>query len=135
MAGAYLVALWFGVVIWTARDIRARSQDFLAVFFALSLVIVLNFAGLILYFILRPRDTLNEKYERSLEEEALLREAGNQLACPKCQRPIEPGFVICPHCRTQLKQSCPSCRHPLPLSWGLCPYCGAEVPQPIPSPR
>jgi RNA polymerase subunit RPABC4/transcription elongation factor Spt4 len=97
--------------------------------------------GLILYFILRPRETLAEIYERSLEEEALLQGIEERLACPGCNRRIEEGFMICPTCHTRLKKACPSCEQLLHLRWNICPYCGAvqttakAPPSPTPEPQ
>ena len=39
-AGAFLVALWIALVVWTYRDIRARHRDRLVHFLAAALVIV-----------------------------------------------------------------------------------------------
>ena len=40
--GAFLVALWVALVIWTFRDIRARHRDRLVHFLAAALVALLN---------------------------------------------------------------------------------------------
>lgn len=124
VVGAYLVVLWVGLVIWTYRDASARSKDPLFHLLALALVVIFNLAGLVLYLLLRPRHTLAEAYERSLEEEALLRELEVQTACSQCKRPVAADFLICPHCRMPLKQRCPRCQRALLLNWSLCPYCG-----------
>jgi RNA polymerase subunit RPABC4/transcription elongation factor Spt4 len=81
--------------------------------------------GLAIYLILRPRETLAEIYERSLEEEALLQGIEERLACPGCNRRIEEEFMICPTCHTRLKKACPACGRLLHLRWNICPYCGA----------
>lgn len=122
--GAYLVAFWFAMVIWTYYDIRARSQDTYVYVFATALVLVFHVFGLLLYYILRPRETLAEAYERSLEEEALLREMDARHVCPSCQQRVEQDFLLCPHCRQQLKRKCAQCDHMLDLNWDICPYCG-----------
>ena len=72
--GALLAAFWIALVIWTFRDMRARSRDLLATLLASLLVVLFGPVGLGLYLLLRPRDTLAEQYERMLEEEALLRD-------------------------------------------------------------
>lgn len=123
--GAYFIAFWLGLVVWTFNDIRARSRDVVAYFLAISLVLVFNLPGLLLYVLLRPRETLAERYERTLEEEAIMQELDqHKLACPSCKRPVQDDFLLCPHCRTQLKQSCLRCAKALNLSWRACPYCG-----------
>ena len=126
---AFLTAIWISVVIWTFRDIRARSRDIFAQILA-TLMVLLFFPffplpGWMLYMLLRPRETLSEIYERSLEEEALLQGIEERMACPGCNRRIEEEFMICPTCHTRLKKACPACGRLLHLRWNLCPYCGA----------
>ncbi|MBC8171715.1 MAG: hypothetical protein H7X77_08580, partial [Anaerolineae bacterium] len=72
--GVVLAVFWLAMIIWTYRDMRARSRDRLAQLLVALMVAVLNFPGLLIYILLRPRETLSEAYERSLEEEALLQE-------------------------------------------------------------
>ncbi|HEX2326760.1 MAG TPA: zinc ribbon domain-containing protein, partial [Chloroflexota bacterium] len=122
--GAYLIALWFSMIIWTYYDIRARSQDLYVHIFATALVVVFNLFGLILYFILRPRETLADAYERSLEEETLLQEIEERQSCPNCRQRVHSDYMFCPFCHTELKQRCPRCDRLLLLRWDLCPYCG-----------
>ena len=126
---AFLTAVWVSVVLWTFRDIRSRSRDVFAQILATLMVLVFfpffPFPGLVLYLLLRPRETLSEIYERSLEEEALLQGIEERMACPGCNRRIEEEFMICPTCHTRLKKACPACGRLLHLRWNLCPYCGA----------
>jgi RNA polymerase subunit RPABC4/transcription elongation factor Spt4 len=122
--GAYFIALWFSMIIWAYYDIRARSQDLYVHIFATALVVVFNVFGLLLYFILRPRETLAEAYERSLEEETLLQEIEERQSCPNCRQRVHADFMFCPYCHVELKQRCPRCDHLLLLRWDLCPYCG-----------
>jgi RNA polymerase subunit RPABC4/transcription elongation factor Spt4 len=126
---AFLTATWISSVIWAFRDIRARSRDIFAQLLATLMVLIFfplfPLPGLTLYLILRPRETLSEVYERSLEEEALLQGIEERLACPGCNRRIEEDFMICPTCHTRLKKECPNCGRLLHLRWNICPYCGA----------
>ena len=122
--GAYFVALWFSMIIWTYYDIRARSQDLYVHIFATALVVVFNVFGLVLYLILRPRETLAEAYERSLEEETLLQEIEERQNCPNCRQRVQADFMLCPFCHTELKQRCPRCEKLLLPKWEVCPYCG-----------
>ncbi len=73
-AGAALALLLFSLLVWTWRDIAARSGSVLARFGALLLVLVLNVLGLVVYLLLRPRETVAERRERELIEELLARE-------------------------------------------------------------
>ena len=122
--GFFATAMWLSTVIWVFRDIRARTRDIFAVLLALLLALTLPFAGGILYLLLRPRETLAEQYERSLEEEALLQELEEREVCPSCHEPVEDEFMICPNCATRLKNRCPNCNRLMKLDWNICPYCG-----------
>jgi RNA polymerase subunit RPABC4/transcription elongation factor Spt4 len=128
--GAFFLAFWVSLVIWTFRDVRSRSRDIFAQLLATLMVMVFNLPGLLFYFILRPQETLVEAYERSLEEEALLQDIEERLVCPGCKRKTQPDFIICPDCHTRLKKSCPNCRRLLHLKWNICPYCGAGPASP-----
>jgi len=124
----YLGALWITLTFWTYRDIRQRTRDPIVQTVAVILVLLFFLPGHWIYLILRPRYTLSELYERSLEEEALLQELEDQKACPTCKRRIHDDFLICPSCRTHLKEPCRSCQKPLSYAWQACPYCGLEKP-------
>jgi RNA polymerase subunit RPABC4/transcription elongation factor Spt4 len=124
--GAYLVLLWAASVLWTYRDIRRRSDDVSVQVLAVGVVLLLPFAGIPLHLILRPPQTLAEKYERSLEEEYLRNDIEDKFVCPECQRPIEPDFILCPHCTTSLRRRCERCTRVVDLTWSICPYCGDD---------
>lgn len=122
--GALLAALWLSLIIWAFRDMRARSRDPFAQIMAALVVAALPIVGIIIYFILRPPETLAEAYERALEEEALLQEIEERPSCPGCSRTIDKNWILCAHCHTRLKKACPDCNSLLDLRWELCPYCG-----------
>jgi RNA polymerase subunit RPABC4/transcription elongation factor Spt4 len=124
LLGAYLVLIWAASVLWAYRDIRRRSDDVSVQVLAVSLVLLLPFAGIPLHLILRPPQTLAEKYERELEQEYLRRDIEEKYVCPDCQRPIESDFLLCPHCQTSLRRRCGSCDRVVDLTWSVCPYCG-----------
>lgn len=128
--GAFFLAFWLGLIVWTFRDVRSRSRDIFAQLLATLMVVFFNVPGLLLYFILRPPETLAEVYERALEEEALLKDIEERLICPGCKRQAQPDFLICPTCHTRLKKLCPSCGKLLHLKWNICPYCGASPSAP-----
>lgn len=125
--GAFLAALWLSLIVWTFRDMRARSRDVLAQILAAAVVAVLNLPGLVIYLILRPPQTLAEAYEQSLEEEALLQEIEDKRVCPGCGRHVQENWIICPNCYTKIKKPCAQCHQLMDLPWNLCPYCATPV--------
>ena len=127
----YAVVLWLGSIVWTYRDIRGRTQDGWSQGIALSLVALFNIPGLFLYLILRPHETLAEAYERRLEAEALMRDTPERMGCPRCERTVKEDFLVCPHCRTSLRDPCLGCGRALELRWSACPYCGADGPRAV----
>ncbi len=122
--GAYIMALYVGLIVWTFRDIRARSRDVLAYILAPLLVALFTLPGLLIYMLLRPHDELAEQYERSLTEEAILQSLEERRVCPGCQRRVEADFVVCPYCHQQLHLRCVGCGRLLDPNWDVCPYCG-----------
>ncbi|MCS6994213.1 MAG: zinc ribbon domain-containing protein [Anaerolineales bacterium] len=126
--GAFLAALWLALVIWTWRDIRSRARDPLAHVLAVLVVAALNLPGILVYLILRPPRTLEEDYQRTLEEEALLASIEDQALCPGCERRIREDWQVCPNCHTRLKKTCPHCGKLMELPWNICPYCGTPAP-------
>jgi hypothetical protein len=126
--GAFLAALWVSLIFWTLRDIRRRSEDRLVQILAALTVALLNFPGLVIYLILRPGETKDELYLRTLEEEALLSQIEERTLCPGCSSQVESDWVVCAFCHTRLRKSCRSCGKLLELPWQICPYCGSSAP-------
>ena len=127
-AGAFLAALWVALVIWTYRDIRARARDRLIHILAAALVVLLNLPGILVYLVLRPSRTLEEEYQQTLEEEALLQTIEDQTVCPGCERRVKEDWMVCPSCQTKLQKPCRQCGKLLDLSWNICPFCGTPTP-------
>jgi hypothetical protein len=130
--GAISAALLAGLAVWTFRDIRSRSRDILVQILATVMVAVVPVAGILVYFMLRPRETLAEAYVRALEEESLLASIEHQEFCPSCSRRVDSDMQFCPSCHTKLRNPCPSCGRAVHLSWDLCAYCGATLTPELP---
>ena len=113
-----------GLILWTVRDVRARTRDVLVQLMAVLMVVIFNLPGLFLYWLLRPSETLATAYDRALEEEAIMQDLEERAACPGCKQPIQSDFLLCPNCSTKLKRQCASCGRLLNLKWTVCPYCG-----------
>jgi RNA polymerase subunit RPABC4/transcription elongation factor Spt4 len=126
--GAFLAALWVSLVVWTYRDIRSRARDPLVQTLSALLVTVLNLPGVLVYLILRPPRTLEEEYQRTLEEEALLQGLEDLPLCPGCERRVKDEWQVCPNCHTRLKKPCHNCGKLMELSWNICPYCSTPAP-------
>ena len=124
VAGALLLVIWLAVVVWAGRDIRSRSRSAWAVVLTVLLVALLPVIGLVIYLLLRPRETLVAAYDRALEQEALLQQIEERPVCPTCSRPTQANWYLCAACHTHLRQPCPNCNSPLELHWDICPYCG-----------
>ncbi len=135
LSGAYLIALWFVLVVWTFRDIETRSRSVLTQIFSTLLVVLFYVPGVLLYMILRPKETIDGTFQRSLEEEYLLQDLEELPLCQSCQRYVEDDFVLCPHCHTTLREPCVSCSRLVHLRWSLCPYCGTEQSEKIAAAR
>jgi len=125
--GAFLVVLWIALIIWTYRDIRSRARDPLVQILSALLVAVLNLPGILVYLILRPPRTLEEEYQRTLEEEALLQALEDLPLCPGCERRVRDEWQVCPNCHTRLKKSCHNCNRLMELPWNICPFCGTPA--------
>lgn len=130
LAAAFIAALWLGIIFWVIRDIRSRSRDPLMFILSLLLVIVLFIPGVLIYRIIRPGKTFEEKYQAALEEEALLQEMERQIKCPSCGKQVRSDWIICPNCHTKMKKKCISCGGLMELQWNICPYCGEQQQKP-----
>ena len=123
LGAGIIAALWLSLVFWTGRDIRTRTKNIFAQILSVMLVLALFLPGLLIYVILRPTRTLEWKYQRALEEEALLQAIEEAYTCPGCKQPVDKEWLICPACHAKLKISCAHCGHSIKPSWDICPVC------------
>lgn len=124
----YLAVIWVALIFWVYRDIRQRTRDPIMQIVAVALALAFFLPGYWVYLILRPRQTLTELYERTLEEEAILQDLEDQKACPACRLRVRDDYLVCPSCLTQLKDPCAACGRPLDYAWSACPWCAREKP-------
>jgi RNA polymerase subunit RPABC4/transcription elongation factor Spt4 len=127
-AAAFASALWLSLIFWTFRDMRKRARDPLLRILAVLVVAVLFLPGIIIYLILRPSRTLDDDYQYTLEEEALLQSIEDKPLCPGCGRRTLEEWIVCPNCHTRLKKNCHQCARLMDLPWNLCPFCGTPAP-------
>jgi hypothetical protein len=94
------------------------------------LVFIGNLVGLLIYLIVRQD---NPRYDEPAGSPASS-PAGpptdalkKPSTCPACQKPVEKGFVYCPHCGASLQKTCPGCGRAAEAAWKVCPHCGASL--------
>jgi RNA polymerase subunit RPABC4/transcription elongation factor Spt4/cbb3-type cytochrome oxidase subunit 3 len=126
--GAFLAALWLALIFWVYRDMEARGKEPTMRVLAALLVAVLFLPGAVVYLILRPQRTLEEEYQQTLEEEALLHAIEEVHHCPGCGIKTKESWLVCPNCHTKLRKTCHHCGKLMELSWNLCPHCGTPAP-------
>ena len=134
LIGGYLLVLWFASILWVYRDIQSRSQDPITQAIGVGISVVFPLVGLPVYMVVRPQETLQEAYDRQLEQEAILSELHSVTGCPNCRRPVQDDFQFCAFCGTSLKSACSSCGRLLQFSWRVCPTCQTPKPRPQPDP-
>lgn len=131
---AYVGVLWLALAFSVIRDARRRPMSHAMLGVATALAFFPPFLGALVYFVLRPPQTLEEQRAIEMEERALFDPGINGTAptrpCPHCGREIERSFIICPYCRTQFARRCANCEHTLRLGWSICPHCATEVVAP-----
>jgi len=126
-SAAFLIVFWLSLVVWVWRDVRSRTGNFLARFLSVLLGLFFFLPGVVIYLFLRPQRTLEDEYQQTLEEEALLQSVEEAPACPGCSRRIKEDWVLCPSCRTKLKKRCEHCQRLMDLPWNICPYCATPT--------
>jgi len=126
----YFVLIWLASAFWAYRDMRLRSASAITPYVAAAAIIVFTpiffLFGLLLYRIVRPKETIAEVNERALAEEAMLAEVASHSHCANCSRPVHEDWIICPTCRNRLRRVCPNCEHLIELDWTLCAWCGKD---------
>ncbi len=127
---AYVVLIWLASAYWAYRDMRLRSASAITPYVAALAIILFTpvffLFGLLLYRIVRPKETIAEVNERALAEEAMMAEVASHSQCANCSRPVHEDWIICPTCRNRLRRVCPNCEHLIELDWTLCAWCGKD---------
>ncbi len=128
---AYIAVIWLAAAFWAFRDMRARTDNEILPYLAGALIIlftpILFPLGLIVYRIVRPDERADERRERELSEALLLSEIGEVEQCVGCRRIVEPEWMVCPTCRTELRERCPNCDRLVEFEWMNCAWCGNDL--------
>ncbi len=122
----YVVVVWMALVIWTSIDVFNRTNNWIYRILAIILVGFGSIFGFILYLLVRPPTTKEDRHFHELEEKLLETQAQSFL-CPQCRDLVREDFLFCPTCGLALKRECPSCHKGLDIAWTQCPFCGFKV--------
>jgi len=128
--GIYIVLVWLATAFWAYRDMQHRTANPVAPYLAAALIVVFTpvffLFAVLLYRIVRPKETVAEANERALAEEAMLADIEARPHCANCSRPVQSEWIICPSCRNRLRRVCPNCSRLVELDWSLCAWCGKD---------
>src|SRR5258708_125817 len=91
-----LVLFWLSLVIWTVRDIRARTHERVPRILAPVVVAVVFLGGWLIYRLLRPRHRQAELSAQELEETILLTEMATPQALPRSPPRLDLAFIFSP---------------------------------------
>ena len=118
-----LVILYVLSIVWVARDAYLRGT----VWVLWTVVALIPIIGAVAYCLLRPPLYRIDRDEQELEIALKQRELTKYGECGNCGYPVEADYVLCPNCRTRLKNMCPNCHRALEPQWAVCPYCATQV--------
>lgn len=89
ICGAAVALFHISLIVWVARDVASRTRDRTMRLLAVALAAFLSVFGTLIYLLLRPSETLSERYERQLIEELLARE----VSAGSVRRAKRPGVA------------------------------------------
>jgi hypothetical protein len=118
-----LFGLWVGSALWVYTDARGRFEraDRAPKLFVAALT--LPFATPLVYGCLRPPERVSERRARELSRRLLEEDLVPGERCLACRTPVEPDFLRCPGCASELRRRCPGCAATLRAHWSACPHC------------
>lgn len=112
--------IWIVVILWTMKDIGARTTSVWAQVFSILLVgIGTPIIGLPLYLLFRP---IRYKWDRLGWREALALQIVQCYGCGS-RNPLYHDYCI--SCGSELTVKCKECKHHYQLHYEYCPSCGA----------
>lgn len=122
-----LAFFWLVIIGWVWVDSGERTTDRATRVGYVGLVVVFNVIGLLIYFIIRPSETIEEIYWADLERRYIKYETSELGDCPRCGTQLYPGYVNCPNCGYKLKIKCTGCDVYIDKDNKYCPYCSTQM--------
>ena len=112
--------LWVIAILWTMKDIAARTKNIWIQILCILLVGVgTPLVGLPLYLLFRP---VRYKRDRMARREA---QALQVVQCYGCGSRNPLFHDYCVSCGSELTVKCKQCKHHYQLHYEYCPSCGA----------
>lgn len=122
-----IIILWFFVVFWVWTDSRDRTRNMLFSLISVILVLPFNLFGLLIYLIIRPKDTIESLFWTDLERRYLIHETADLGDCNQCGYQMSPDFNACPQCAFPTRHPCPGCENMVRTDWKFCPTCSYQL--------
>lgn len=119
--------LWVLSIYWVYQDIFKRTKNTPLQISSIVIAVLFPYFGLLMYILLRPNQTLDERRMNLLDEKIMRRQLGGLNLCPNCHKSVEADYLFCPYCKMKIKESCPRCDKSVDKQFDLCPYCGYEI--------
>jgi RNA polymerase subunit RPABC4/transcription elongation factor Spt4 len=119
---SYFALLWLSLIIWVTKDVINRSNSL--IFQSLSIILntILPGFGLVIYLLIRPTQSLMDKYYDELE----VKLSTSTFFCIKCNEILKKEYVYCPYCSTLNQTECKTCKKLSLITYTYCPYCGKD---------
>ena len=114
-----VVSVYILSIIYVIRDAARRGAE---PRWVRALIAVIPIIGILAYVILRPSSYLIDREEQDLDIALREHQLSHYGICPQCGAPIDRDFVVCPMCKTQVRNVCPNCLRPLNSDWKVFPY-------------
>lgn len=122
------LTVWAAVSLWVWKDISNRTRNFPVILAAFLLVAVGNFAGLIVYLLIRPEHTIEETRNLQLFHASVLDK--DVTACAECGALVRADYKFCPECSQSLLKKCKKCDARINPFWNYCVNCGESIMKP-----
>lgn len=114
----FLVIVWIYCILWVAKDISWRTDNFWLQLTSILLLLFLTpLFGLPLYLLLRPLQV-----ETSREDDVEF-----YAVCFSCNQANDKAFEYCVYCGETLKIACPACKKSVGIEYAYCAWCGHDM--------